>query len=93
MQLVSPKEHPLQNGAIDGLVIDRQSIVTNSLSGDDSNRGVGVYAGDRGMFLDLFELQHLILRLGTGTREAYRISRRSETLVLLAGLPIYFIAD
>ena len=56
----SSEEHPLKNGAVDGLVIHRQSIATDSLSGDNANRGIGIYAGDGCMCLDLFELQHSV---------------------------------
>ena len=54
-------EEPLNELTVDGLVINRESIVPDRFSGDNANWSVEVYPSNGCIFLDLFELEHWVL--------------------------------
>ncbi len=55
---VGAEQHPLQQLAVGGLVVNGQGVVTDLLGRDDAHHLPGLQARDGCVLLDLFKLQH-----------------------------------
>jgi hypothetical protein len=56
--LVGAEQHPLQQLAVGGLVVDSEGVVTDRLGRDNAHHLSGLQARDGRVLLDLFEFQH-----------------------------------